>query len=292
MSTDVIMQVIFNGMVIGSQYVLVALGVTLIYGILVIINFAHGDIFMSGAFFAVVMVMSVGMHYLLAGLLTIAFCAALYVLLDRIAFKRLRGFELGPLITSIGAGLFLHNLALVIFGGDPRRLESPFVGQPMTVGPLTFSAQRFLVIPIAFLAIAGLFWFIEKTALGRNVRAVKQDWEVASLMGVNPDRVVLIIIAISGVLVALPAVLVSPLYYVFPLMGIMLTVKAYAIVIMGGFGNVTGTIIAAMLLGVVESFVAAVGFSQWVDSAAFFVLILFLAIRPHGLIPERIQENV
>lgn len=292
MSGDILLQNLFNGMVIGSQYVLVALGVTLIYGILVIINFAHGDIFMSGAFFAVVMVMNLGVNYFLAAILTCIFCAGMYVLLDRVAFKRLRGFELGPLITSIGAGLFIHNLALVIFGGDPRRLESPLMDFRMTVGPLTSSAQRFMVIPVAFLAIAGLFWFIERTALGRNVRAVKQDWEVASLMGVNPDRVVLVIIAISGVLVALPAVLVSPLYYVFPLMGVMLTVKAYAIVIMGGFGNVTGTIIAGMLLGLVEAFVAGLGFSQWVDSAAFIVLIGFLAFRPEGLIPERIQENV
>lgn len=292
MGSEQILVNVFNGLVIGSQYVLVALGVTLIYGILIIINFAHGDIFMLGAFFALFLVVTLGWPYLLAGAAALAFCALLYVLLDQIAFKRLRGFELGPLITSIGAALFLQNLALLIFGGDPQRLPSPFTGQSMTLGPLTFSTQRFLIIPVAFIAIAILYWFIERTAMGRSVRAVKQDWETASLMGVNPQRIVTLVVAISGVLVAIPAVLVAPIFYVFPLMGVTMTLKAYAIVIMGGFGNVTGTIIAGTVLGLVEAFVAGLGYSQWVDSAAFVVLIGFLIARPHGLIAERIQENV
>lgn len=289
---DILLNTLFNGLVIGSTYVLVALGVTLIYGILVIINFAHGEIFMFGAFIAVILVTAVGLPYLAAGAVSLAVCALLYLALDRIAFARLRGFELGSLITSIGAALALQNLALILFGGDPRQLPSPYTSIRIQTEYLTFSLQRMLIIPVAILAIGGLFWFIERTTLGRNTRAVKQDPEVAALMGVNPERVYLVIIAISGILVALPAVLVSPIYYVFPLMGLTLNLKAYAIVIMGGFGNVNGTIIAAFILGMVEAVVAGSGYSQWVDSAAFIVLIGFLAVRPLGIVAERIQENI
>lgn len=289
---DILTSTLFNGLVIGSTYVLVALGVTLIYGILVIINFAHGEIFMLGAFIAVVLVSGYGLPYLVAGVVSLAVCALLYLALDRVAFSRLRGFELGSLITSIGAALALQNLALIIFGGDPRQLPSPYTAVRIQTEYLTFSLQRLLIVPVAILAIGGLFWFIERTTLGRNTRAVKQDPEVAALMGVNPERVYLVIIAIAGVLVAIPAVLVSPIYYVFPLMGLTLNLKAYAIVIMGGFGNVNGTIIAAFVLGMVEALVAGLGYSQWVDSAAFIVLIGFLAVRPLGIVAERIQENI
>lgn len=292
MSFSDVLVTFFNGTVIGSMYVLVALGVTLIYGILVIINFAHGDIFMLGAFFAVTLVVKYDLPYVLAGVITLLFCAVIYVVLYQLAFRKLRGFELGPLITSIGAGLFIQNLALLIYGGDPRVLPSPFIHKIISLGPLTFSLQRFLIIPAAFLSIAALYWFIERTSMGRSTRAVKQDPEVAALMGVNPNTIVLLVVAIAGVLVAIPAVLVAPIFYVYPLMGVTLTVKAYAIVVMGGFGNVTGTILAGMLVGMVEAVVAGFGYSQWVDSATFLVLIGFLAVRPQGLIPERVQENV
>ncbi len=283
---------IFNGLVIGSTYVLLALGVTLIYGLLNVINFAHGEIFMLGAYFAFICVTAWGLSYWVAAILVMVVCAVLYVVLDFVAFKKVRGFELGPLITSIGVSIFLQNLALIIFGGDPRQLETIYVDQIISYGMLSFSLQRFLIIPAAVVTIAGLYLMIEKTNIGRAIRAVSQDRQVASLMGINPSQVIIFTFAIAGVLVAIPSVLVSPLFYIYPLMGVTLTLKAYIIVVMGGFGNILGTIIAGMILGLTESMVAGFGASRWIDAISFLVLVAFLLVRPYGIMGERREENV
>lgn len=283
---------IFNGLVIGSTYVLLALGVTLIYGLLNIINFAHGEIFMLGAYFAFVCVTTWGLSYWLSAILVMIICAAMYVVLDFVAFKKVRGFELGPLITSIGVSIFLQNLALIVFGGDPRQLATPYLDEIISYGMLSFSLQRFLIIPAAIITIIGLYVLIEKTTIGRAIRAVSQDRHVASLMGINPTLVIFFTFAIAGVLVAIPSVLVSPLFYIFPLMGVTLTLKAYIIVVMGGFGNILGTIIAGMILGLTESMVAGFGASRWIDAISFLVLVAFLLVKPYGIISERREENV
>jgi branched-chain amino acid transport system permease protein len=283
---------IFNGLVIGSTYVLLALGVTLIYGLLNIINFAHGEIFMLGAYFAFVCVTTWQLSYWLTAILVMVVCGVLYVILDFVAFRKVRGFELGPLITSIGVSIFLQNFALILFGGDPRQLPTPYLDEIISYGLLSFSLQRFLIIPAAIITIIGLYLMIEKTTIGRAIRAVSQDRQVAALMGINPTGVIVFTFAIAGVLVAIPSVLVSPLFYIFPLMGVTLTLKAYIIVVMGGFGNMLGTILAGMILGLTESMVAGFGGSRWIDAVSFAVLVAFLVVRPYGLIGERREENV
>jgi len=289
-ATQFVVQV-FNGLVIGSTYVLVALGVTLIYGILRIINFAHGEIFMLGAYLAYFLVVRGHLNYWVTAGLVMMGCAILAVVLERVAFRRLRGFELGPLITSIGASIFLQNLALILFGGDPRSLPTPYLERIVHLGPFVFSVQRALIIPSALALILGLYLLIERTTMGRMIRAVSQDWEVASLMGVNPIAAVVLTFVVAGALVAVPSVLVAPMLYVFPLMGVTMTLKAYTIVVMGGFGNTTGTIMAGLILGVAESMVAGLGASLWVDAVSFLVLIAFLLVRPYGLVGERREEN-
>jgi branched-chain amino acid transport system permease protein len=199
---------------------------------------------------------------------------------------------LGPLITSIGVSIFLQNLALILFGGDPRQLPTPYLDKIISYGLLSFSLQRFLIIPAAIITIIGLYLMIEKTTIGRAIRAVSQDRQVAALMGINPTGVIVFTFAIAGVLVAIPSVLVSPLFYIFPLMGVTLTLKAYIIVVMGGFGNILGTILAGMILGLTESMVAGFGGSRWIDAVSFAVLVVFLVVQPYGLIGERREENV
>ena len=292
MSVEELVVQIFNGLVIGSTYVLLALGVTLIYGLLNIINFAHGEIFMLGAYFAFVCVSTWGLNYWLTAILVMVFCSILYVVLDIVAFRKLRGFELGPLITSIGVSIFLQNFALILFGGDPRRLPTPYVDEIISYGLFSVSVQRLLIIPVAFVTIVGLYLMIEKTTIGRAIRAVSQDRQVASLMGINPTNVIIFTFAIAGMLVAIPSFLVSPVFYIFPLMGVTLTLKAYIIVVMGGFGNILGTILAGMILGITESMVAGFGYSRWTDTVSFVVLVAFLLVRPYGLIGERREENV
>lgn len=292
MSIEEFVVQIFNGLVIGSTYVLLALGVTLIYGVLNIINFAHGEIFMLGAYFAFACVSMWGFSYWVTAILVMIICAALYVILDFVAFKKLRGFELGPLITSIGVSIFLQNLALILFGGDPQQLQTSYLDVIISYGMLSFSLQRFLIIPAAIVTIVGLYVMMEKTTLGRAIRAVSQDRHVASLMGINPTSVIMFTFAIAGVLVAIPSVLVSPLFYIYPLMGVTLTLKAYIIVVMGGFGNMLGTIIAGMILGLTESMVAGFGASRWIDAVSFMVLVAFLLVRPYGIVGERREENI
>lgn len=292
MGVDEFVVQIFNGLVIGSTYVLLALGVTLIYGLLNIINFAHGEIFMLGAYFAFVCVTKWQLSYWLTAVMVMVMCAILYVVLDLVAFRKVRGFELGPLITSIGASIFLQNVALILFGGDPRELPTPYVDEIISYGFLSFSVQRFLIIPAAVVMIGGLYLMIEKTTMGLAIRAVSQDRQVASLMGINPTNIIIFTFAIAGALVAIPAVLVSPLFYIFPLMGVTMTLKAYIIVVMGGFGNMLGTILAGLILGITKSMVAGLGGSRWIDAVSFIVLVVFLLVRPYGIIGERREENV
>ena len=170
MGLDEFVVQIFNGLVIGSTYVLLALGVTLIYGLLNIINFAHGEIFMLGAYFAFVCVTTWQLSYWLTAILVMVVCGVLYVILDFVAFRKVRGFELGPLITSIGVSIFLQNFALILFGGDPRQLPTPYLDEIISYGLLSFSLQRVLIIPAAIITIIGLYLMIEKTTIGRSIR--------------------------------------------------------------------------------------------------------------------------
>ena len=290
---ELFLQQTFNGLVIGSVYILAALGLTLIYGILVQINFAQGEILMISAFLGYFAASVWKLDYLLCIVLATLAGAVLGMALERVAFRPLRhASALAPLVATIGISVALQNLAKAWWSADPREFHTVYLDQVIRIGGISFSAQRLLVLVLSGLAIAGLFYAIQHTYVGKALRATAQDAEVAGLMGVDVSQVVLITFAIGGALAGAAGALLGPLLVVQPYMGGATMLKAFAIVILGGFGNVQGTILAGFLIGLTESYIAGYALQSWVDIVVFAILVLMLAVRPTGLIAERVEENV
>ena len=283
-----------NGIVLGSLYVLVALGLTLVYGVLVQINFAHADFVTLGAFSAYFFTHAWGGDYLLS--LGVAFLVggALGWLVNAAIFAPLRnkGSELRPLIATIGASVMLENGALALFGPIPYAFETPYSAQVIRLGRLYFTMQSVLILAVSSSAIAVLYGFMRFTFLGKALRAVAQDQETAGLMGINPNRLIMLTFVIGSALAGLGGAMLGPVLVLTPFAGSSVIVKAFAIVIIGGFGNIEGTILAGLLIGLIEAVTTQVLDPGLIDIVVFGLLLVTLAVRPTGLIAERRDENV
>ena len=290
---ELFLQQTFNGLVIGSVYILAALGLTLIYGILVQINFAQGEILMISAFAGYFAATLLKLDYFLCILLAALLGALLGIVLERVAFRPLRHTSaLAPLVATIGISLALQNLARAWWTADPRQFTTVYLDQIIRLGGISFSVQRLIVLVLSGLTIAALYYGIQRTYVGKALRATSQDAEVAGLMGIDINQVVMITFAVGGALAGAAGALLGPLLVVQPFMGGAIMLKAFAIVILGGFGNVQGTILAGFILGLIESYITGYLIGSWVDIAVFAILILMLAIKPTGLVAERVEENV
>jgi branched-chain amino acid transport system permease protein len=290
----VILQQSINGIVLGSLYVLVALGLTLIYGVLVQINFAHADIVTLGAFSAYFFTQALGGGYLASIGVAFVVGGALGWLLNAAIFAPLRdrGDELRPLIATIGVSVLIENLALAWFGPVPYAFESPYSGHVIRFPGGFISAQSLLVVIVASVAIAALYLFMHFTFLGKALRAVSQDRETAGLMGIDPNRLIMLTFVIASALAGMGGAMLGPILVLTPFAGASVIVKAFAIVIIGGFGNMEGTIIAGLLVGLIESFTTQFLDPGLIDIVVFGLLLATLAVRPTGLIAERREENV
>ena len=290
----VVLQQGINGIVVGSLYVLVALGLTLIYGVLVQINFAHADIVTLGAFTA----------YFVAGLLTgnyfAGIAAALIVgavlgfLINAAIFAPLRPrrSELLPLIATIGISIMLQNAMLLLFGPIPYAFNTPYSRRVIHLGSVFFTLQNLLIILVSGITIALLYAFMKFTFLGKALRAVSQDYETAALVGINPNFLIMLTFIIASALAGLSGALLGPVLVLTPFAGTSVIVKAFAIVIIGGFGNVEGTIIAGIIVGLIESYTTQFLDPGLIDIVVFALLLVMLALRPTGLIAEKRAENV
>jgi len=283
-----------NGLVLGSLYVLVALGLTLIYGVLVQINFAHADIVTLGAFSAYFFTHALGGGYLPSIAVALLVGAALGFLINAAVFAPLRerGSELLPLIATIGVSVMLENVMLAWFGPIPYAFDSPYSERVIRFGGMFFTVQSVLIIAVAAAAIGLLYAFMKFTFLGKALRAVAQDRETAGLMGINPNRLIMLTFVIASALAGMGGALLGPVLVLTPFAGTSVIVKAFAIVIIGGFGNVEGTIIAGLIVGLIESYTTQVLGPGLIDIVVFALLLLMLAVRPTGLIAERREENV
>lgn len=283
-----------NGLVVGSLYVLVALGLTLIYGILNQINFAHADFVTLGAFAAYFAVYKLGLPYLASIAVALAVGALLGVLVNMAVFAplRARGDELRPLIATIGVSILMENGQLALFGPIPYQFDSPFAQTTLRIGRLFFTAQSLLIVGVATGAIGALYLFMRLTYLGKALRAVAQDRDTAGLMGINTGRLLGLTIVIASALAGLAGAMLGPVLVLTPFAGATVIVKAFAIVIIGGFGNLEGTILAGLAVGLIESFTTQLLGSGLVDLVVFTLLLVMLAARPTGLIAERREENV
>ena len=290
----VVLQQGINGIVVGSLYVLVALGLTLIYGVLVQINFAHADIVTLGAFAAYFFVHLFGGNYLLSIAVALAVGGALGWVMNAGIFAPLRerGSELLPLIATIGASIMLENAMLAWFGPIPYAFETPYSNHVIRVAGMFFTMQSVLIIVVSTTTIGLLYAFMKFTFLGKALRAVSQDRETAGLMGINPNKLIMLTFVIASALAGMAGAMLGPVLVLTPFAGTSVIVKAFAIVIIGGFGNVEGTIIAGLLVGLIESYTTQFLEPGLIDIVVFALLLLTLAVRPTGLVAEKREENV
>lgn len=280
---EILLQQLFNSLTIGSVYSLVALGLTLVYGILHIPNFAHGALYMMGGYITLTMMTAFGFNYWVAMFVSILGVGLIGVLLERFVFRLLR--EAPPLhdkIAAIGILLFLEAFAQFVWGADFQTMTSPY-GQVVTIMGLTFTMQRLLIIVSAIVVMILLYVFLKKTFTGASIIAMSQSREGASLVGININKVAMLTFMISGGLAAIAASLASPINLVFPGMGHLVILKAFVIIILGGMGSIPGAIVGGYILGFSESLGATYISNDYKDIIAFVLLVIILTVKPTGL---------
>lgn len=286
---DFIVEQLVNGLTLGSLYALAAIGLALVVGVLRLINFAHGDLFMVGAYVFVLARLGGAAPYWAAGTATVIAMIALGYLFERTIIERVldKSWRV-QLIATLAVSIILVNAFISTWGLNPKMAPTAYSSQFLQYGIVRVAAQRvivFVVAPLAFLAFAA---FLQHTRTGRAMRAISQNREACLVVGIDPHRIAGITFAISAGLTGLASVLLVPLYSVFPTMGTLLTFKALAAVIMGGFGQIQGTLVAAYVLGVTESMAAGFITSSYADLVAFGVMILTLLLRPQGLFGRKV----
>lgn len=280
---ELFFQQVLNGLTLGGIYSLVALGLTLVYGILHVPNFAHGAFYMVGAFVSFHLMVAWGLNYWVA-MAGAALCvAALATLAERLVFHPLRNASgLHPMIAAIGLLLFLEAGAQAIWGADFHRMPTPYGGMVEVAG-VTAPVQRLLIIGAAFALMLALHLFLTRTVMGSTIVAMAQSRDGASLVGIDAKRVAMLTFAISGVLAAVAAALFAPINLVFPAMGNLVITKAFVIIILGGMGSVPGAIVGGLIIGFAESFGAFYISTDYKDIIAFAILLLILSLRPQGI---------
>jgi branched-chain amino acid transport system permease protein len=309
MNWDILLQQVLNGLVLGSVYALVALGYTMVYGILQLINFAHGEILMIGAMVGMTMVTQVlagtsipGWFQLLIALaVAVPVCVIVSLLMERLAYRPLRNApRLSPLITAIGLSIMLQTLAMIIWTPSPQVFPDLLPTDPVKIGGAILGPKQLLILGVAAVMMAGLVLLVNKTKLGRAMRATAENPRIAGLMGVNANFVIAATFAIGAALAAVAGILVALNYNITHFaMGFTPGLKAFTAAVLGGIGNITGAMVGGLLLGVIESLGAGYigdltgGFlgSHYQDIFAFAVLIIVLLFRPSGIMGERIADR-
>ena len=287
-------QQLLNGLNQGAIYALIALGYTMVYGIAKMLNFAHGDVIMVGAYTLFVTMGTLGLPAYLGVILSIVFCAVLGVVLEKIAYKPLRGSSpLAVLITAIGVSYFLQSLALLIFGSQQQKVGSVVNLPSVYLGAVELSGESIVTLGTTILIMIALTLFIKKTKTGRAMLALSEDRGAAQLMGINVNRTISITFAIgSGLAAVAGALFVSSYGFVGPYTGSLPGIKAFVAAVLGGIGSIPGAMLGGILLGIIESFSKAYISTQLSDAIVFGVLILVLLVRPSGLLGRKKIEKV
>jgi branched-chain amino acid transport system permease protein len=300
MSMEVLLQQIVNGLVVGSVYALVALGYTMVYGILQLINFAHGDIVMIGALtalFTASALLGAGVPPILALIISIfvamLVCAVIGVATERLAYRPLRNApRLAPLITAIGVSILLQQIAILVFGRNYFSFPELISKTPIALGVVTITLNEIIIFFSSIALMAGLLWLVHRTKIGTAMRATAENQKVAGLMGIDINRVIAFTFAIGSALGAIAGVMVASNYgQAHYFMGFMLGLKAFTAAVMGGIGNLWGAMIGGLILGLVENVGLIFVRGDYKDIFAFVVLVLVLIFRPQGLVGERVAER-
>ncbi|MCW5659821.1 MAG: branched-chain amino acid ABC transporter permease [Burkholderiaceae bacterium] len=305
---DVLLQQIINGLVLGSVYALVALGYTMVYGIINLINFAHGEVLMVGALVSWTVITALAdsglpgwLKLLISLIVAVVVCAALNFVIEKVAYRPLRNApRLAPLITAMGMSLLLQTLAMIIWKPNYKPYPILLPSEPFHIGGAVINTTQILILVSTAVTLVGLMWLVNRTKLGRAMRATAENPRVAALMGVKPDMVISATFIIGAALAALAGVMYAANYgTVQHTMGFMPGLKAFTAAVFGGIGNLAGAVVGGVLLGLIEALGAGyigtltggVLGSHYQDIFAFIVLILVLTVRPQGLLGERVADR-
>ena len=288
---------LISGLSLGSVYAIIALGYTMVYGISKMLNFAHGDVIMIGGYISFVMTVYLGMNGWVALLIAMAVCTCLGILIERLAYRPLRGTgSLAVLITAIGVSYFLQNMALLIWGANPKMFTSLLdSAKPikMAGGDLVVSPESLFTIVANIVVMIVLTLFVNKTKAGKAMRAVSEDNGAAQLMGINVNQSISLTFAIGSGLAAVAGVLMCSAYPVLtPTTGAMPGIKAFTAAVFGGIGSIPGAMIGGLILGIIEIFSRAYISTELSDAIVFACLIIVLLVRPTGLLGKKVSEKV
>ena len=297
-------QHLMNGLTLGGIYALIALGYTMVYGILKFINFAHGDILMIGSYiglfiFNAIRGQALGIWTMIAFFVAMlggmAFSAALGMVIERVAYKPLRNAtRLAPLLSAIGVSFILSNMAAWMWGTKSRKLEYPFDNTPIRFKGISITPHQILILIVVVVMMIVLKLFVDKSRIGKAMRATSLDLDTAKLMGIKADKIIAVTFAIGSALAATAGFLLALEIKVYPTMGTMTGLKAFVAAVVGGIGNISGAMLGGILLGLLETFgVAILGIPYGLkDTIAFVALILILLIKPEGLLGKAEKEKV
>ena len=290
------LQYLINGISIGAVYAIIALGYTMVYGIAKMLNFAHGDVIMVGAYMSYSMTAYLGMPAYVGVLVAIVVCTLLGITIEGLAYRPLRGApSLAVLITAIGVSYFLQNAAQLIWGSDQKNFKSIVTLEPLKLfdGQLTITGEVIITILLSIVIMVSLHLFTTKTRMGKAMRAVSEDRDAAQLMGINVNRTIAMTFAIGSALAAIAGVLLcSSLVTLQPTTGSMPGIRAFTAAVFGGIGSIPGAMLGGILLGVIETFAKAYISTKFSDAIVFLVLIVILLVKPSGLLGKNIQEKV
>ena len=292
---ELLMQQLVNGLAVGSIYALIALGYTMVYGTIKLINFAHGDVYMMGAFIGYFAVMVLKMNVFVALLVAMVACAVLGVVIERVAYKPLRNStRVAALITAIGVSYLLENAMSYFFGAESRPFPSDFGTETITLfGDVSVNGKQILIFGVTVVLMALLQFIVRYTKMGKAMRAVAVDEQAAQLMGIDVDGVISFTFALGSALAGIAGVLVGVYYNtISTTMGITVGLKAFVAAVLGGIGSIPGAMVGGYLIGLLETMASFFGYSPYRDGVVYFLLFIILIVLPAGLFGKNVREKV
>ena len=288
------LQQLANGLILGSVYALLALGYTMVYGIIKLINFAHGDIYMIGAFMGYYLINTLHLNFFVALILSMIGTAILGVVIEFLAYRPLRNStRIAALITAIGVSFLLEYGMVFFVGANTRSFPQVIKTVRYTLGPISISNIQRMILGISILLLVGLQFIVQKTKMGKAMRAVSVDSDAAQLMGINVNRTISFTFALGSALAGAAGVLIA-LYYnsLEPLMGMTPGIKSFVAAVLGGIGIIPGAALGGFVIGLLETFATAVGLSDFRDAIVYAILIIILLVRPAGILGKNVKEKV
>lgn len=288
------LQQLINGLILGSVYALLALGYTMVYGIIKLINFAHGDIYMMGAFIGYFLITKYHMNFFVALVLTMVLTAILGVVIEFLAYRPLRNStRIAALITAIGVSFFLEYSMVRLVGANKHAFPQTLATVKYNLGPVSVTNVQLIILGVSIFLMLALQFIVQKTKMGKAMRAVSVDSDAAQLMGINVNSTISFTFALGSALAGAGGVLIG-LYYnsVDPLMGMVPGIKAFVAAVLGGIGIIPGAAVGGFMIGLLETFSVSIGLASYKDAVVYTVLIIILLVRPAGILGKNVKEKV